>query len=69
MLETAMDQPRPTAALGHEPDPLPPASHVARLAVTRPLTCAYYVIPSVDALAAFDEHPGAMPVVGVEGGA
>jgi hypothetical protein len=39
------------------------------LAVARKLTGAYYVIPSVDALAAFDEHPGAMPVVGVEGGA
>jgi hypothetical protein len=38
------------------------------LAVTRPLTGAYYVIPSADRLAAFDEHLVAMPVVGVDHG-
>jgi deferrochelatase/peroxidase EfeB len=36
------------------------------LAVTRPLTGAYYVIPSADRLGAFDEHVVAMPVEGVE---
>lgn len=106
MLETAMDQHRPTAALGHEPiqtigrDELKtkldrgdvfllPGYYrdpdwsvrdvVAHLGTwlaetqvqferTRQLTGAYYVIPSVDALAAFDEHLVAMPVIGVEHG-